>query len=216
MPKKISTKYQHNNTIITPPETPVCHRPCPTPPFPMQRPIFAAGIPTETPRCRRREQQRTNDKNKKGNNNMTNEELKKILEILDLDYEKQPPMIYVFYRLPDGRINNYSISFHKGSKMSDEKLVGMMRRSSPTLRQTEVLGVERPDWVPPVEWLDIPDVCRLLRISRKTLWKWTKKGILNAVKVEGRTYYDRADIDRMIRDNAIEENGRLDKTVLHS
>lgn len=147
---------------------------------------------------------------------MTNEELKKILEILDLDYEKQPPMIYVFYRLPDGRINNYSISFHKGSKMSDEKLVGMMRRSSPSLRQTEVLGVERPDWVPPVEWLDIPDVCRLLRISRKTLWKWTKKGILNAAKVEGRTYYDRADIDRMIRDNAIEENGRLDKTVLHS
>jgi predicted DNA-binding transcriptional regulator AlpA len=97
-----------------------------------------------------------------------------------------------------------------------EKLVGMMRRSSPSLRQTEVLGVERPDWVPPVEWLDIPDVCRLLRISRKTLWKWTKKGILNAAKVEGRTYYDRADIDRMIRDNAIEENGRLDKTVLYS
>lgn len=147
---------------------------------------------------------------------MTNEELKKILEILDLDYEKQPPMIYVFYRLPDGRINNYSISVRRGNKMSDEHLVDLMRRSSPSLRQTEVLGVERPDWVPPVEWLDIPDVCRLLRISRKTLWKWTKKGILNAAKVEGRTYYDRADIDRMIRDNAIEENGRLDKTVLHS
>lgn len=47
VPKKISTKYQHNNTIITPSHTPVCHRLCPTPPFPLQRPIFAAGIPTE-------------------------------------------------------------------------------------------------------------------------------------------------------------------------
>jgi hypothetical protein len=49
MPKKISTKYQHNNTIITPSHTPVCHRPCPAPPFPIQRPIFAAGIPPKRP-----------------------------------------------------------------------------------------------------------------------------------------------------------------------
>ncbi|MBR1550178.1 MAG: helix-turn-helix domain-containing protein [Bacteroidales bacterium] len=145
---------------------------------------------------------------------MTNEELKRIMEMLELDCEAPIPLIYVFYRLPDGRINNYSISVRRGNKMSDEHLVELMRHSSPTLRDSEVLAVDRPDWVPPTEWLDVPDVCRLLRISRKTLWKWTRKGLLNAAKVEGRTYYDRADIDRMIRDNVIMENGRLDSTVL--
>ncbi len=147
---------------------------------------------------------------------MTNEELKKILEILDLDYEKQPPMIYVFYRLPDGRINNYSISFHKGSKMSDEKLVGMMRRSSPSLRQTEVLGVERPDWVPPVEWMDVLDVCRLLRVSSRTLRKWTRRGLFHPSQIGRRLYYSRDEVENVLRRNAFLDNGRIDNTVLEN
>lgn len=145
---------------------------------------------------------------------MTNEELKKILEILELDYEAQPPMIYVFYRLPDGRINNYSISFHRGSKMSDQKLESLMRNSSPTLRQSEVLGIERPDWVPPVEWLDIPDVCRLLRISSRSLRTWTRRGLFHPSQIGQRLYYSRNEVEDVLRRNAILDNGRLDSTVL--
>jgi hypothetical protein len=41
--KKISTKYQHNDTKITPYATPQRHHPCPAPPFPWQTTTFAAG-----------------------------------------------------------------------------------------------------------------------------------------------------------------------------
>lgn len=147
---------------------------------------------------------------------MTNEELKKIFEILELDYEAPIPLIYVFYRLPDGRINNYSISVRRGNKMSDEHLVDLMRRSSPSLRQTEVLGVERPDWVPPVEWMDVLDVCRLLRVSSRTLRKWTRRGLFHPSQIGRRLYYSRDEVENVLRRNAFLDNGRIDNTVLEN
>lgn len=145
---------------------------------------------------------------------MTNEELKQIMDILELDYEAPIPLIYVFYRLPDGRINNYSISVHQGNKMSDQKLVELMRHSSPTLRQTEVLAVDRPDWMPPEEWLDVPDVCRLLRVSSRTLRTWTRRGLFHPSQIGKCLYYSRNEVEDVIRRNAILDNGRLDNTVL--
>lgn len=147
---------------------------------------------------------------------MTNDELKKILEILDVEYPSEPPMIYVFYRHPDGRIDNYAISFHQGKKLSDGHLVDMMRRSSPTLRQTEVLGVERPDWVPPVEWMDVLDVCRLLRVSSRTLRKWTQRGLFHPSQIGRRLYYSRDEVENVLRRNAFLDNGRIDNTVLEN
>lgn len=146
---------------------------------------------------------------------MTKEALQEILHVLELDYEAEPTLVYVFYATPDGRVNNFSISVRHGSTMSRKKLEELMRREYPSTREGTVLAVEKPtDWRPMVEWLDTAEVCRLLHISRKTLWKWTRNGMLTPSKVNnGRVYFDRKEIDRMIQSNAICENGRLDKTA---
>lgn len=145
---------------------------------------------------------------------MTKEALQEILHVLELDYEAEPTLVYVFYVLPDGRVDNFSISVRHGAAMNREQLESLMHREYPATRQGKVLAVEKPtDWKPMVEWLDSTEVCRLLHISRKTLWKWSNKKLLTPSKVEGRIYYDRAEIDRLIQSNAITENGRLDKTA---
>lgn len=146
---------------------------------------------------------------------MTKEALQEILHVLDLDYETEPTLVYLFYETPDGRVNNFSISVRQGGKMSRKKLEELMRREYPATREGRVLAMEKPtDWKPMVEWLDTVEVCRLLHISRKTLWKWTKARLLTPSKVNnGKVYYDRSEIDRLLRSNAIDENGRLDKTV---
>lgn len=146
---------------------------------------------------------------------MTKEALQEILHVLDLDYETEPTLVYLFYETPDGRVNNFSISVRQGGKMSRKKLEELMRREYPATREGRVLAMEKPtDWKPMVEWLDTVEVCRLLHISRKTLWKWAKARLLTPSKVNnGKVYYDRSEIDRLLRSNAIDENGRLDKTV---
>lgn len=145
---------------------------------------------------------------------MTKEALQEILHVLELDYEAEPTLAYVFYVLPDGRMGNFSLAIRQGEKMTDEQMVALMRREYPATRQGEVIAVERPEGATATEWLDITEVCQMLHISRKTLWKWTRKGLLKPSKVNnGRVYYDRRQIDRMIRANAIDENGRLDKTA---
>ena len=145
---------------------------------------------------------------------MTKEAMQEILRILELDYEAEPTLVYVFYRTPDGRVNNFSISIRRGDEMSDRQLEELMHREYPATRGTTTLAVERPEWRPLTEWLDIAEVCRWLHISRKTLWKWSKEHLLHPSKVEGRVYYSRMEIDQMIRANVIDENGRLDRTTV--
>ena len=145
---------------------------------------------------------------------MTKEELQEILHDLELDYEAEPTLIYLFYITPDGRVNNFSISMHRGGHLNDRQLERLMRREYPATRQGTLIHAERPEATPDnVEWLDTADVCRMLHISRKTLWKWTKRGLFTPSKVEGKIFYSRTEINNVIASNLLQENGRVDKTA---
>lgn len=147
---------------------------------------------------------------------MTKEELQEILHDLELDYEAEPTLIYLFYVLPDGRVNNFSISVRRGGHLNDRQLERLMRREYPATRQGEVIRVERPEPLPTTEWLDTTDVCRMLHISERTLKKWTARGLLHPSKMQGsrRHYFKREEIDSALKRNVVMENGRIDATSL--
>lgn len=56
------------------------------------------------------------------------------------------------------------------------------------------------------KYLTIKDVCVYLRISRTTVWRYTKMGILRPRKIGNKTLYARADIDNYI-DGKEADNG---------
>ncbi|MBR1766905.1 MAG: helix-turn-helix domain-containing protein [Bacteroidales bacterium] len=143
---------------------------------------------------------------------MKKEEIQQILKALELDYEAEPTLIYVFYKLPDGRIDNFSISVRHGGAMSDDQIERLMRSEYPASRTASMVGVERPEVEVDrrKEWIDTGEVCRWLKISRKTLWLWTKKGLFHPSRTEGRLLYDRYEIEEVIASNIVCENGRLD------
>jgi hypothetical protein len=146
---------------------------------------------------------------------MTKEELQEILHELELDYEAEPTLIYLFYITPDGRVNNFSISVRRGGHLNDRQLEHLMRNQYPATRQSTVIHSERPESTPDdKEWLDTCEACRMLHISRKTLWKWTKRGLFTPAKVEGMVYYSRTEIHNVIVSNLVQENGRVDRTAL--
>ncbi len=148
---------------------------------------------------------------------MTKEELQDILHVLGLDYEAEANQIYVFYVLPDGRVDNFSLTVRRGLKMSDKEIVALMRREYPATRQGTVMGVERPAWQlrNPDEWMDTTDVCRLLKVSDRTVRSWRKQGFLKGYNAGGRVYYCRQEVDALLRSNAIQENGKIDKTAFN-
>lgn len=146
---------------------------------------------------------------------MTKEELQEILHDLELDYEAEPTLIYLFYVTPEGKVNNFSISMRRGGHLNDKQLERLMRSQYPATRGCRVIHTERPEATPQqMEWLDTNDVCRLLHISRKTLWKWSKRGLFTPSKVEGKVFYSRTEIDSVIASNFLQENGRMDRTAL--
>lgn len=144
---------------------------------------------------------------------MTKEELQGILRTLNIEWEAKPSLIYVFYETPDGRVQNFSISVQTGHTMSDSGIEQLMRQEYPAARQGHVLAVERPHTTSN-RWIDIPEVCQMLHITRSTLHRWTKRGLFTPSVVEGRVYYKRAEIEDLLDNNAIMENGRLDSTLL--
>ena len=146
---------------------------------------------------------------------ITKEELQEILRDLELDYEAEPTLIYLFYVTPDGTVNNFSISVRRGGHLNDSQLERIMRREYPATRQGDLIRVERPETTPDTqEWIDRSEACRMLHISRKTLWKWTKRGLFTPSKVEGMVYYSRTEINNVIASNLLQENGRIDRTTL--
>lgn len=148
---------------------------------------------------------------------ITKEELQEILHELELDYEAEASLIYVFFERPDGRIDNYSISVRHGRKMSNKKIVDLMRRECPASRQGEVLTVERPHIrQQPEKWLDVPEVCEMLKISQRTLRYWKLQGLFTPSYIGGKAYYRRSDIERLLENNVVQENGRIDRTGLPS
>ena len=146
---------------------------------------------------------------------MTKDEIQEILHELELDYEAEPTLIYLFYVLPDGRVNNFSISMRRGGHLNDRQLECLMRNEYPASRQGSVTHVERPEKTPEnVEWLDANDVCRLLHISSRTLRRWTRRGLFTASVIDRRIYYSRTEINHVLTSNIVLENGRIDNPGL--
>lgn len=146
---------------------------------------------------------------------MTKEELEDVLHVLGLDYEPEANQIYVFYVLPDGRVDNFSLSVRCGAGMNDNEILTLMRREYPATRQGRVVAMERPDGTRHFEqvrrdWVDVNTVCQMLGVSRKTLRKWTTRGLFHASHVGDRIYYERDEVDRVMRANLVQENGRID------
>ena len=147
---------------------------------------------------------------------MTKEALQEILHILELDYEAEPTLVYVFYAMPDGRVNNFSISVRRGSDMSRQQLTKLMHKEYPATREGDIIAVEKPgDWKPMVEWLDTTEVCRLLHISIRTLRHWTRRGLFETSVIDRHIYYNRANINKVIAARAVTENGRIDSSCLY-
>lgn len=143
---------------------------------------------------------------------MTKEELDEILAILGIDADEPANQVYVFFVRPDGRIDNFSLTVKKGGKMSDAAIERLMRREYPSTREGHVLAVERPEWRPPEQqWLDTTEACNMLHVCERTLRNWCRKGYLMSHNIgNGKVYYSRHEIDRLIESNVIQENGRLD------
>ena len=148
---------------------------------------------------------------------MTKDELQELLQELGLDYEAEANQVYVFYVTRDGLVHNFSLNVRRGTGMSDDEVVGLMRSEYPSTREGRVLTVERPVGgehnaraVEYDEWLDVSDACRLLKIGRATLYRWMSRGVFHASHVGSRTYFSRSEIERILRENIIQENGRID------
>ena len=143
---------------------------------------------------------------------MTQEEIAEILQELELDYEAQPTLVYVFYTTPDGRVNNFSISVRRAKKMSDKKIVELMRKEYPEGRRSKVNAVERPKATIEKhdEWMESAEVCQMLKVTGKTLRRWRKMGLFHPSQLGRYYYYLRAEVEEVLRSNVIDENGRLD------
>lgn len=144
--------------------------------------------------------------------NMTKQEIENLLHVLGLDYEAEPSLIYVFYTKPDGCVDNFSISVRRGRSMSDEEITQFMSREYPATRDGRIVGIERQGGRYD-EWLDSVDVCRMLHISCRTLQRLVKRGALKPSRMGRRMYFSHREVDRAIRANMVQENGRIDKTA---
>ncbi len=150
---------------------------------------------------------------------MDKKEMMRLLHELELDYEAQP-LVNVFWRGRDGQMHNFSVSQQLGARLDNMELARLMREQYPDTRGGRVEMVERPGsepvWMPgeAVEWLDKQDVMALLHISEHTLKRWAGRGVFRRVKMGRHIYYDRRDIDRALRLNMVQEDGKIDKTAL--
>lgn len=147
---------------------------------------------------------------------MTIEEMKELVRRLHLDAEQGTDLIYVFYRTPDGLVGNFSISVHSARQrnrkpMTAEQLAELMQQY-PDARNSTLVAMEHPRQGL-TEWMDTADVCRRLHTTRNTLHKWCSMGLLHPSKLGGRLYYDPAEVEYLVRSNAWQPGGRLDKTV---
>ncbi|MDD4589540.1 MAG: helix-turn-helix domain-containing protein [Parabacteroides sp.] len=58
------------------------------------------------------------------------------------------------------------------------------------------------------EWLDTPDVCNQLHISKRTLGSYREKGYLGFTKIGGKVFYSQTDIDNYLNDHKVRKEGR--------
>lgn len=66
----------------------------------------------------------------------------------------------------------------------------------------------------PCQWLTVDQLERKLNISRSTVYRWMRQGVLQAYrfKCSRSLYFLDTEVDDFLRSNAITHTGRLDKT----
>ena len=146
---------------------------------------------------------------------MTKEELQDILHVLGLDYEAEANQVYVFYMLPDGRVDNFSINIKRGRQMSGDEIVAAMRREYPSTRQCTVMSIDRPEGSEcyrevQENWIEKNDACLKLKISKKTMKRWTDRGLLHESRIGRRVYYKMDEINAVLDSKIVQKNGRID------
>lgn len=147
----------------------------------------------------------------------TLEEIRNLMHQLGLDKEEPVTLAYIFYQTADGAVNNLSVSLHSGHRqgrrpLSDSQLVDIME-GYPAAAGAKIVAIEHPQRGL-TQWLDASDVCRQLHTSRQTLRRWVHRGLLHPSRLSRRLYFDPAEVERVLRSNVIQENGRLDRAGL--
>lgn len=51
------------------------------------------------------------------------------------------------------------------------------------------------------QFMKIEEVCELLRISKPTIYSWCDKGVLTRIKIQGRVYYNRDVVLKLLETN---------------
>lgn len=52
-------------------------------------------------------------------------------------------------------------------------------------------------------YYSVDDLCALLHVSETTIYNYQRKGKLKPIKMEGRTLYARADVEKAMRDGTL-------------
>lgn len=127
------------------------------------------------------------------------------MHALGLDSEPECNQIYVFYQLPDGRVDNFSIGIRRGRSLTPEEMIALMKREYPATRQAQVLAVERPGGIERMatEWIDTADLCAWLKVSRRTVERWRRRGLIKGRRMGGRLYFARHEVDRALLEGGI-------------
>lgn len=47
------------------------------------------------------------------------------------------------------------------------------------------------------ELVPVSEVCRLYKVSKPTLWRWGKKGIVNPTKRGGKVYFQKSELNML-------------------
>ncbi len=68
----------------------------------------------------------------------------------------------------------------------------------------------------PEPWLTVNELMKKLQVSRTTIYRWTRMGILPAYRLpcSRNVYYRGSEVDSFIKQNPITPSGRLDKLGL--
>ncbi len=145
---------------------------------------------------------------------MTIEDLRNIMHQLKLDFDCEPQLIYVFYQTPDGLVNNFSINIRHARQrnrkpMTVQQLADLMQQQYPACRGSRLLAIERPDSL--THWIDTAEVAKRLKVSPQTVNSWGRKGLLHPSRLGRKNYYDAAEVEKLLRSNIIQDNGRIDK-----
>ncbi|WP_438423218.1 helix-turn-helix domain-containing protein [Aquimarina macrocephali] len=48
----------------------------------------------------------------------------------------------------------------------------------------------------PIEYLSIEETSELLKVTKTTLWRWTKDGILQSYGISNKVYYKRVEVEQ--------------------